>query len=208
MSQDLEISQVMKRVLRVDSTVLDVGAHRGLYLRQATRLAPKGEHIAIEPLPELARLLRRRFPRADVREVAVSDQPGTSQFRRVLSAPGYSGFSRREYDDYEERVELIQVRVERLDDIVGDRPVRFVKIDVEGVELDVLRGARELLRRERPYVVVDGLPLDAWVEFEAAGMVISNPIDWLAGRPPLTRPDLEREMRSGRWSYLAHRPND
>jgi FkbM family methyltransferase len=207
MSQDLEMSRVMKRVLRSDSTVLDIGAHRGLYIRQATKLAPAGRHIAVEPLPELAVLLRNRFPGTDVHQVAVSDWSGTSDFRRVLVAPGYSGFRRRDFDDYEEQVEIIQVAVKTLDDVVGDRAVRFMKVDVEGAELEVLRGARQLLERHRPYVVMDGFPGEAWEEFERAGMVISNPVDWLAGMPPLSRSELDRAASGGRWSFLAHAPD-
>ena len=45
------------------------------------------------------------------------------------------------------------VPIVRLDDVVTERPVRMIKMDVEGAEPQVLRGARRLLREDRPIVV-------------------------------------------------------
>jgi FkbM family methyltransferase len=202
---DAEIEDVMRRVLDSDSTVVDIGAHRGLYVRRAIRLAPRGAHVAVEPLPEMAALLRTRFPGVEVHEVAASDSEGDASFRHVLSAPAYSGFARRPYDTYEELVDLLTVRLARVDDIVGERHVRFLKIDVEGAGEAVLRGARRLLARERPYVAIDeGMPRGIWDELDRAGLKVSTPPGWLAGGPPLDFDQARAENAAGRWCFLAH----
>jgi FkbM family methyltransferase len=66
----------MERELREDADCLDVGAHAGSVLREIVRLAPRGRHVAWEPLPGLAAGLRADFPGVAVREAALADQAG------------------------------------------------------------------------------------------------------------------------------------
>jgi hypothetical protein len=75
----------------------------------------------------------------------------------VADAPEYSGLKERTYPGYENspRHEL-EVRIERLDDVLPEdfRPA-LIKIDVEGAELQVMRGATDTLRRHLPIVVFE-----------------------------------------------------
>jgi FkbM family methyltransferase len=116
------------------------------------RCAPRGRHIAYEPLPELADALARRFPGVDVRNAAVSDHAGETSFVHVVTNPAYSGLRERSYPG-DEKLRTIQVRLERLDDALpeGYAPA-LIKVDVEGAELQVFEGARETLARHRPVV--------------------------------------------------------
>jgi FkbM family methyltransferase len=146
--------ELLERSLRPDSDCLDIGAHSGAVLSEMVRLAPQGRHVAWEPLPELAALLRSRFPSVEVRQAALSDAPGERDFARVVGAEGWSGFVERPTPG--ERIEWIQVRAERLDDALpeGVRPA-FVKLDVEGAEAEVLRGARSVLSHWRPPIAFE-----------------------------------------------------
>ena len=146
---------LMERVLKPGSDCLDVGAHAGSVLAEMVRLAPRGRHVAWEPLPGFAEDLRRRFPEVEVRQAALSDAPGEREFAHVLADPGWSGFVARPAPGGQE-VERLTVRVERLDDALpeGVRPA-FVKIDVEGAEEQMLRGAVETLRRHRPVIAFE-----------------------------------------------------
>ena len=145
----------MQRSLAPDSHCLDVGAHTGAVLEEMVRLAPRGRHIAWEPLPALAGKLEAAFPGVEVRRAALSDEAGARDFAHVLDDPGWSGFVARPTPSGGP-VESIRVRSERLDDVLPDdvRPA-FVKIDVEGAELEVLRGASATLRRHRPLVAFE-----------------------------------------------------
>jgi FkbM family methyltransferase len=146
---------LLERALAPDSDCLDVGAHTGAVLRELVRLAPGGRHVAWEPLPEFADRLRTEFPTVEVREAALSDRDGGRSFVHVLEDPGWSGFLERPTPGGD-LVERITVRCERLDDALPSavRPA-FVKIDVEGAEEQVLRGASDTLRRHRPLIAFE-----------------------------------------------------
>jgi FkbM family methyltransferase len=146
---------LLEEVLEPGSDCLDVGAHEGTVLRAMVRFAPNGRHIAWEPLPAFARRLREQFPTVEVREAALSDRAGDRAFAHVLDESGWSGFVGRP-TPAGSAVETITVRCERLDDALpaGIRP-ELIKIDVEGAEEQVLRGATETLRRHRPVVLFE-----------------------------------------------------
>lgn len=156
---DLQTEAIMERVLDRRSTCIDIGCHEGAILDAMLRIAPRGIHYAFEPLPHLFAALAGKYSHhANVRlfEVALSDAPGKATFQHVVTNPAYSGLQRRQYPRHDEEIVEIPVTLARLDDLVpADAPVRLIKIDVEGAELQVLRGATALLRRCRPWVVFE-----------------------------------------------------
>lgn len=145
-----DLRRLIAWTVTADGHCVDIGAHAGDVLTDLLAAAPAGRHLAFEPLPELAEGLRERFPSVDVRETALSDEPGEREFTRVVGNPGWSGFRQRPTPDAE-RFERLQVPVTTLDAALpeGFAPT-FVKLDVEGAELEVLRGGLETLRRHRP----------------------------------------------------------
>lgn len=150
------LHRLLGYVLREDSNCVDVGCHQGAVLWQMVARAPRGRHHAFEPLPHLAAALRARFPAVAVHELALSEEAGDAAFHHVVTNAGYSGLRRRTYERPDERVERVVVRTARLDDLIpAELPIAFVKIDVEGAELQVLRGAERTLRAWRPYVVFE-----------------------------------------------------
>ena len=216
---DRETVEIMGRVLQPESVVLDVGANEGSILAHILLAAPLGRHHAFEPIPTLAAALRERHPNVEVHEVALSVDTGEEvEFHHVVSNPSYSGLKERRYDRPHEDVVITRVRTARLDDEVDpSTPVRLVKIDVEGGELGVLLGGKELLLRNRPYVVFEhGLggsdyygttPQDIYALLhDEIGLSVTLMERWLDDRAPLTLEEFADEFASGRNYYFLAYP--
>lgn len=145
--------------LEPDSSCIDIGTNRGSVLEMITARAPRGSHHAFEPLPHQAAHLRATFPNVEVHEVALTDTPGSVRFTVVEDdkVDGYSGITehlRTLPDDWS--THEITVDAARLDDVLPPEYVpRFVKIDVEGAELGVLRGAQRILGEHRPILFME-----------------------------------------------------
>jgi FkbM family methyltransferase len=161
---DLEML-VWKHRLGPDDLFVDIGANVGIYsILGAERGACV---IAVEPDPETARRLRANAElnsyRIEILECAVADRGGTELFTVGLDClnhfadPGSSATR--------------EVPVRTLDDIVGDRRVCGVKIDVEGAELRVLEGARCALSEQR----IDLLQVE-WTKHPPGGFHGSTPV--------------------------------
>jgi FkbM family methyltransferase len=203
--------EVMERVLRPDSNCIDAGAHAGKFLGEIVRLAPAGTHYAFEPLPGMAQQLAEEFPGVRVQAIALGDQPGTVPFRRVVDNEPYSGFERRPWDTYDEKnVEIIHVDVRPLDEVIPiDVAIRFIKVDVEGSEFRLFRGARRLIAANKPVVAFE-LSSDHVEVFDLLteiGMEVSLLDGWLGGKPALSRERFLDEANGLRnWTFLAHAP--
>ena len=137
---------------------LDIGASIGEFT--IAMLGSSRSVIAFEPRPAQARDLASMFDAVGaavrVESVALSDKPGVTAMRVVESDPGRSTIddSNQLMDADSGAVRSIDVPVKRLDDLHLD-DVGLVKIDVEGHEFAVLRGAVDTLRRNRPAIVVE-----------------------------------------------------
>ncbi|MFE6283662.1 FkbM family methyltransferase [Streptomyces sp. NPDC057877] len=132
-------------------TAVDVGGWYGPWTR---RLAFRSRRVVtIEPVPHLARLLTATTPpNVRVVQAAAADRPGTARLwlpPRDTGMRGVSSLVRRDIHAH-----AVDVRLIALDDL-GLREVGFIKIDVDGSELAVLRGATALLARDRPSLFVE-----------------------------------------------------
>lgn len=144
--------------VRAGETVCDIGANHGLFtfflLRQHVRV------LAFEPNPRMVRILNARFPaairRGDLRlfDTALSDEDGqaTLHVPKGFSALGTLDGALEKMDGSE--MEDISVPLRRLDAVVRE-PVSFIKLDVEGHEERVLRGAEHLLRAYQPTLLIE-----------------------------------------------------
>ena len=87
---------------------------------------------------------------------ALSDTNGNATFQWVKNAPAYSGLIKRKYEVENPEIEEINVEVKTLDEIIpSDQVIHFIKIDVEGGEFGVLKGAENLLKKNLPIVVFE-----------------------------------------------------
>lgn len=205
------LAAVLAAVVRPGHNCVDVGAHAGAVLETLVRLAPDGDHHAFEPLPAMAAALAGRFPAVTVHPVALSDRAGTRAFVHMVDDPGWSGFVERPTPGGQ-AARRLTVQTARLDDVLppGHR-VDLLKIDVEGAELEVLRGAAGTLARCRPLVVLEhGLgsadhygtgPDEVHALLTEAGLRVFT----LAGAGPLDRAAFARTFQERTAvNFLAH----
>ena len=151
--EDAMMEAVFARLLAPDTNCIDVGAHVGTVSRIFAELAPRGRHLIIEPEAAKAAWLARRFPGAEVHAVAAAEADGERTLYQNLDNPGFTGLAPRKGRG---RTRESRVRAVRLDSLVpADRRIGLLKIDVEGHEYAVLRGAEAILDRERPIIVFE-----------------------------------------------------
>lgn len=138
--------------------VIDVGAHHGMHSRRFIRYLRPQHLVLVEPIPEMAAGLRHEFRRrkqVTVRQVALGAEARETTFVINDASPGESGLVERRYTKGQPQTRAIDVTVERLDDWQLPFTVDFVKVDVEGGEVDVLKGGRRFLSQHRPVVSVE-----------------------------------------------------
>ena len=203
---DAMTAELIRRSVRRDAVTVDAGANHGLILRQLLRAAPQGKHYAFEPLPHLAKRLRR-LRRATVFQVALADYEGQATFHYLPGRDAESSLHERPERTAEMTVVDLTVPVRRLDDVLpNDEHVDFVKIDVEGAQGALLRGAQATLSRSDPVVVLE-CHVDELAE--AADLLAQAGLDiWLIGdylngarRPRLEVEELARSR--GEWYFVA-----
>lgn len=163
-------------------TVVDIGANWGSHTQvMLEAVGPRGRVFAVEPDPMLGGQLegwRALYPNLSVLRVALSDHNGTAEFFRAEET-GYNSLN-AEVSARTTVKDTIRVDLRRIDDVpdLANRPVSFIKIDVEGEELRVLRGGEALIRRCRPMIVAE---VDWKFLFRGEGKPSERVLfDWLA----------------------------
>jgi FkbM family methyltransferase len=157
-------AKVSDHFVREGATVIDVGASWGLFtFHLAHRVGRRGQLYSYEPHPANTAVLEKLAkaqPRVHFRPAAVSDVAGRGEMEvprwksRLVTAQSSlaHGFDGLEGVD----VERIAVTTVRLDDEIGPEvQVDFVKIDVEGHEMSVLRGGASMFRRCLPPLLIE-----------------------------------------------------
>jgi FkbM family methyltransferase len=144
-------------------TLLDVGANEGDFVRAAALLGKPGAVFAFEPQPVCKPLLEAALagvPNGRMVAAAVGAAPGQAEFNctgnsRMASVLAQQPGIERSYQSRDYAiVEKVTVPVMRLDDAVpsGSR-IGLLKIDVQGYEMEALRGAVRVLRETRALLI-------------------------------------------------------
>jgi FkbM family methyltransferase len=154
----------LERFLKSGMTVLDIGAHHGFYSLLASKfVGPEGMVIAFEPSPRERKALRlnlrlNRCKNVSVEQVALGSEDASGILHMVDFQTGCNSLKPPASDVLGVTCQ-IPVDVLRLDTWTNKRKIErvdFIKLDVEGGELEVLRGASQFLtRRPRPLILAE-----------------------------------------------------
>lgn len=154
-----EIRFLLDTLGRGDAAI-DVGAHKGAYTWWMARAVGRaGRVFAFEPQPELADRLRRqltgpRWAHVSIEAAAVSEQAGQLDLYVPDDSPSPGASLETARSAGAKRTH--RVRIVTLDGrIPAEVRVRFIKVDVEGHELSVFRGAQRLLTTDRPALLFE-----------------------------------------------------
>jgi FkbM family methyltransferase len=200
-----------RRALRVDANLLnsaaetvkpgsvvwDVGANMGLFTFAAAGLAgPNGHVFAVEPDAVMTRLLRRSArlnptsAPVEVISCAVSESVSLARFniaRRSRTSNYLEGFGMSQTGGVREVETVVTVSLDWLAEQFP--PPDVLKIDVEGAELNVFRGALQMFKAKRPSLIFE-LTRSHWTEISTLlqdlGYALYNSDLPLADRRPLT----------------------
>jgi FkbM family methyltransferase len=159
----------LERLVGPGMNVIDVGANVGAHALHLARLVgAEGSVTAFEPTAFAVRKLRENLaenptlsPRVEVRQCFLVAEPGSAVLPAIASSWPVDG--RRPDDDALGSVSMSTEGAEAttLDSVVEASPrrsIQLIKMDVDGHELEVLRGARRVLKRDRPALVMELAP--------------------------------------------------
>jgi FkbM family methyltransferase len=152
--------RVFAHLARQSRHIVDVGANTGLFTLLAATVNPQATVHAFEPFPPALDLLEanlrsNRLDNVRLHRAALSDQPGLMplHFNEALRLTQGASLQARA-----DRVHQLEVPVVRLDDFLaaeGIGTLDLLKIDVEGYEPQVLRGAEQAITRDKPEIICE-----------------------------------------------------
>lgn len=157
-----------------DGAIIDCGANIGLFSKWMRFHNPGRPIHCFEPLPSNAKMIRLNCPDAVVNEAGVGREAGTASLG--VDAHGLMASSIAQAWPLE-KSSFPVVTLDRYTPANGIKAIAFLKIDTEGMELEVLDGARETLKRTRRVAMETHSPAlhrGSIERLEAAGFTIDG----------------------------------
>jgi FkbM family methyltransferase len=143
---------------------LDIGANAGYFSLLASHcVGESGMVLAVEPNPAIVKQLRQNTERNGLINIAIAEAAcsDSTEVRNLYVASAYNtGLSSLSRDNlaWTKSVKVTCTTVDLLAEKYGLHRVDLVKIDVEGAELQVLRGMTTVLKRLRPRIIIELIP--------------------------------------------------
>lgn len=156
-ANDQLATKFVTAMCKPNATFIDVGAHIGSIIGKVQHLLPAAKIIAVEAIPQKVVHLKKRFPLIDIHNCAVGESTAEAVFYVNRTRSGYSSLLSPQKNT-KDSIEEIRVTIRKLDDLVAADDVDVIKIDVEGAELSVLRGATAIIARCRPVIMFESAP--------------------------------------------------
>ncbi|KLN61571.1 hypothetical protein WH96_04240 [Kiloniella spongiae] len=163
-----ELSAPFSRYIKKDSVILDIGAHAGQFAKLFARITPNGRIISFEPGSYARSILSRvvslhRLGNVEIKPYAVGSEKSSFTLNVPVKKSGSLGFGLSFVGDpstvdcriLSEEISIVTLD-EELTEQDGSLPnIDFIKADIEGFELEMLRGARKIISQSHPALFIE-----------------------------------------------------
>lgn len=152
---------LLEFLLNKDSVFFDVGANKGEYAFYTEKLINPKNIFLFEPEKKLFKQLKAIFKKCRVFDIALSDSKGNHSFKiPVINGIADNCLSSLEIhnkEDNETEAVVYEVKTDTLDNFILENTIQpdLIKIDVEGHELAVLRGAENYISSHHPTLIIE-----------------------------------------------------
>jgi FkbM family methyltransferase len=159
--------RILSRFSNPDMDAVDVGVYRGVY---SYRLSQEFKHVhSFEANPLIYPFLRKNLPKI-IRNIslyncALSNQDGLTKLKIPIRS---KSFFKNNYEElYQlgaasihvnnnfDKFKTIEVEMKKMDNILHDKKIGFIKIDVEGHEKEVINGSKNIIKKYKPNLLVE-----------------------------------------------------
>jgi FkbM family methyltransferase len=172
---DIHTDRALTALIGCSNVFLDIGSNIGLYAVYAGVKFPQVKTVAFEPIPAIWEK-NRAFHRANklsdqnTLKIAFSDKDGPQKIYLPILAgieeEQTATLNEKSWQAHAEKVEAIEIQCLTLDSFAANTQLPpgpcCVKIDVEGFEAAVFRGAKKFLTGRRPWIVCEILPCEKY----------------------------------------------
>ncbi len=205
-------NDLLRRLVQAGNVVIEAGANNGSEtVLLGTLVGERGHVHAFEPVPHVARRLRAnlalndQLDRVTIYEQAIGEHAGSVELHLPPDDHPNQGIASKVQHELSTR--LLEVPLVSLDDWAGKENVErvdLIKMDIQGAELDLLRGARELRKRSRPVIFTEAAASCSEME-ELYDMLSENDYGVFLVDGQLNRRVQRDALPEGNWVAI---PND
>jgi len=169
-----------KKITNKGMHILDIGANIGYFTLQFSKsVGSKGKVTSFEPNPKSFAILEKNVLKNNLKNVvlykkAVSDFSGNAKFYISKSNAGDNRFEGKLIHDDDDKRQQIEVEVIKLDDFIDNEQVDLMKIDTQGAEMKVFKGASKIIKNNPNLKII--------TEFWPIGLFAqgTEPLDFLS----------------------------
>lgn len=152
---------LLEFLVKPNSVFFDIGANKGEYAYYAEKLMDAKNIYLFEPEIKLNKQLKFIFSGCHIFDIALSDAKGTHQFKipmiNGIADNCLSSLEVANKEDNETEAIIYEVKTDTLDNYTKEKNVfpDLIKIDVEGHELSVLKGAENYITNHHPTLIIE-----------------------------------------------------
>lgn len=159
-----KVTKLIKKYLNSGDVAIDVGANVGIHTLIMSKNVGTGRVLAFEPQLDILKRLKSNIDLNDIKNIEVSSLAlSNKEKEKVLYTHNNSFYNKGESSFYKEHANgkfsnKINVKVSTIDQVIKSKNIKsisLIKIDTEGEDLNIIRGAKETLNNFNPCIIFE-----------------------------------------------------